>query len=131
MIAMEMMLKVAGISLSVLLLATVLKKTSQEQALVLVLLSVVIVFQFVLGALGEILNYIKKLAEIADIQEELWSPVVKTVAISVISHISAELCRGGGENGLASMVEFTATILCLLLALPLMEGVMTMMVAML
>lgn len=58
-------------------------------------------------------------------------PVLKTVVISVVTKLSCELCRSGGEGGLASFVEFAGVVLALLVAIPLMEGVMTMMVGML
>ena len=70
---------------------------------------------------------LKGLAALAQIDEDVLLPVLKTTAISILTKITGELCRGGGEGGLASFVETAGTILALWGVLPLAEGVLELM----
>ena len=54
-------------------------------------------------------------------------PVLKTAAISILTKVTGEVCRAAGEGGAAAFVEVAGTILALAVALPLAEGVLTMM----
>lgn len=124
---MEMMLKITGLALSMVLFATVLKKDAPEQALMMALAFTISLFFCLSSSITEILDSMERLADIAQLDTALMAPVVKTVAISITSKITGELCRCAGEGGTASLVEFAGAVLALVMALPLVEGVMEMM----
>ena len=63
--------------------------------------------------------------------EELLEPVAKTVALSILTKLTAEICRSAGESGLASFVELGGTVAALVVALPLMRAVAVLMAEML
>lgn len=128
---MEMLFQVCGLGITVVIMATVLKKQAGEQSLLLILAFVVAVFFFLTDSILEIIRFMEELAEIAEIDQSLLAPVLKTVVISIITKITGEICRSAGEGGTASMVEFAGAVLALLLALPLIQGVMSMMAEML
>lgn len=113
------------------ILAQILKKEVGEQSLLLILAFGILVFLYLIDSMEKILETMKNLAQIAQIEDTLLSPVVKTIAISVITKITGDICRSVGENGTASWVEIAGTLLALVVALPLIQGVMTMMVEML
>lgn len=73
----------------------------------------------------------EKLAEMAQMDRALLTPVIQTVAISIASKVTGELCRSANESGIGTFVEFAGTVLSLWVALPLIEGVMLMMTEML
>ena len=50
-------------------------------------------------------------------------PVVKTVALSILTKLTVEICRSAGEGGVAAFVETAGTALALLAALPLVRAV--------
>lgn len=128
---MELMYKVVGMVTVSLLFSAVIKKDAPEQAL-MIGLCVCVGIIFLLGSsIAEILESMKNLAEIAKMDQSLLLPVAKTVAISILTKISGEMCRSAGEGGMASFVEFAGAILSLVVALPMIEGVMTMMTTML
>ena len=58
-------------------------------------------------------------------------PVVKTVAVSILTRVTAEVCRSAGESGTAAFVETAGTLLALLVALPLIRAVTVLMAEML
>lgn len=109
------------------LCGAVVKKQAAEQAMLLILVTGIGICFFLATALEEILQTMAFLAQIAEIESELLSPVLKTVGLSMTTKVTTELCRSAGEGGMASFVEMSGTILSLVVALPLLEGVMTMM----
>ena len=50
-------------------------------------------------------------------------PVVKTVALSILTKLTVEICRSAGESGVAAFVETAGAVLALLVALPLVRAV--------
>ena len=63
--------------------------------------------------------------------QALLEPVVKTVALSILTRLTAEVCRASGEGGLAAFVETAGTILALGAALPLARAVTSLLAEML
>lgn len=128
---MELMFKVASVAIVALVFASVLRKNATEHSIFLSLATIILIFFAIAQGMEEILQGMYRLANIASLETSLLLPVVKTVGISILTKMTGELCRSGGEGGIATMVELSGTVLALLVALPLIEGVMTMMVEML
>lgn len=125
------MFQVAGLGIFVAIFSSILKKNAVEQGMLLVLAFGVAIFLLLVEELASVLDTMKNLVEIAQIQQELLIPIVKTVAISIVTKITGEICRSVGEGGVASFIDFAGAVLALVIALPLLEGVMAMMVEML
>jgi len=64
-----------------------------------------------------------ELAEQAGLSEVVLEPVVKTVALSILTRLTVEICRSAGEGGVAAFVETAGAVLALLAALPLVRAV--------
>ena len=76
---------------------------------------------------NSVVEAIGRLAGRAGLDSTLVEPVLKTAAISILTKVTGEVCRAAGEGGAAAFVEVAGTILALAVALPLAEGVLTMM----
>jgi stage III sporulation protein AD len=57
--------------------------------------------------------------------------VIKTVALSILTKLTVEVCRAAGEGGIAAFVETVGTVLALVVALPLVRAVVVLMGSML
>lgn len=57
----------------------------------------------------------------AGLERELFLPVVKVLAITQVTHISAELCRDAGEKAVAAKLELCGAAASLMCVLPLAE----------
>ena len=53
---------------------------------------------------------------------ELFVPLLKTVAISLISRIGGALCRDAGEGAMAGLVEMAGAFAAILVSLPLFRA---------
>ena len=120
---METMVKLTAVGVTAVVLGAVLKKNTPELAPLLSLAAGLWMLALVAGGLGAVVTLIDELAQQAGLSEALLEPVVKTVALSILTKLTVEICRGAGESGIAAFVETAGTVLALLVALPLVRAV--------
>ena len=120
---MEVMAKLAAVGVTAVVLSAVLKKNTPELALLLVLAAGLWMLTLAAGGLGAAAALMEELAQQAGLSEALLEPVVKTVALSILTKLTVELCRSAGEGGVAALVETAGAVLALLAALPLVRAV--------
>ena len=118
-------MQIAALAVTAVLCAAVIRRGAPEAALVLVLAAGCWMLMLAAGALGSVVEAIGRLAGRAGLDSTLVEPVLKTAAISILT--KGTVCRAAGEGGAAAFVEVAGTILALAVALPLAEGVLTMM----
>ena len=124
---MEVMVRVAAVAVTAAVLGAVLRKNTPELSLLLALAAGIWMLSLTANALGSALELLKELTALTGVEEELLRPVVKTVAISLITRLTAEVCRGTGEGGVAAFVETAGTVLALGVSLPMIRAVMILM----
>lgn len=120
---MEAMVKLAAVGVIAAVLSAVLKKNTPELALLLVLAAGLWMLALAASGLGAAVELMGELAGWAGLSEALLEPVVKVVALSVLTKLTAEICRAAGEGGAAAFVETAGSMLALLSALPLVRAV--------
>lgn len=120
---MEAMARLAAVGVTAVVLSAVLKKNTPELALLLVLAAGVWMLAEVAGSLRAAVALMEELAWQAGLSEALLEPVVKTVALSILTKLTVEVCRAAGEGGVAAFVETAGTVLALMAALPLVRAV--------
>ena len=123
---MEVMGKIAAAAVTAALFGTVVRRGAPELALMLTVTAGVWILTAVLDGLGAAAAMAERLAQLAQMDAAVAGPVLKTVVVALVTRITAEICRGAGEGGLAAFVETAGTILALTAALPLMAAVLTM-----
>ena len=128
---MEWMVKVAAVAIAAAVLGTVLRKNTPELALLLALCAGLWITGVAAGGLGAVAALMEELAGLSGLSEELLEPVVKTVALSILTRLTAEICRSAGEQGIAAFVETAGTVLALVVALSLVRAVTVLMAEML
>lgn len=117
------MARLAAVGVTAVVLSAVLKKNTPELALLLVLAAGVWMLAEVAGSLRAAVALMEELAWQAGLSEALLEPVVKTVALSILTKLTVEVCRAAGEGGVAAFVETAGTVLALMAALPLVRAV--------
>lgn len=123
---MEVIGKIAAAAVTAALFGTVVRRGAPELALLLTVTAGVWILTAVLDGLGAAAAMAERLAQLAQMDAAVAGPVLKTVVVALVTRITAEICRGAGEGGLAAFVETAGTILALTAALPLMAAVLTM-----
>lgn len=120
---MEAMIKIAALAVTAAVLGAVLRKNTPELALLLALCAGLWMLMVAASGLGAAVAFLEELTDLAGLSEELLEPVVKTVALSILTKLTVELCRSAGESGVAAFVETAGTVLALAVALPLVRAV--------
>lgn len=118
---MELIAKVTVICIVVTLLAQLLEKNTPEMALLLTLAAVAAVMGFALSWFQELQALLTDLLEQAGLMPELFAPVLKIIAISLVSRVGGDVCRDGGQKALGSIVDVAGTVCALLAAEPLLR----------
>lgn len=124
---MEAMAKLTAVGVTAVVLSAVLKRNTPELALLLTLAAGLWMLTLAAGGLGAVVELMEELARQAGLSETLLEPVVKTVALSILTKLTVEICRSAGESGVAAFVETAGAVLALLVALPLVRAVAQMM----
>jgi len=128
---MELMAKIAAAAITAAVLGAILRKPAPEMALLLTLAAGIWIVWSVLDSLLAVRQALGQLQMLAQLPEELLRPVVKTVAISLVTKLTGEICRSAGEQGVAAFVELAGTVSALLVCLPLLQAVSTLLMEML
>ena len=121
---MELASRVTALCVVGVILALVLKKTSPEQALLLVLCAAVAGLALLTDGLGELVEFLRELGERSGVSETLFVPLYKTVGIGLVAKVGGDLCRDAGGAALASVVETAGAVRALLVAMPLLRAVL-------
>ena len=79
-----------------------------------------------LGAMREVADFLREVADAAGVSSTVLSVLMKTVGIAVITGLSSDLCRDAGLTTAASASQLAGSAAALYAALPLMRGVFAM-----
>lgn len=107
----------------ILLPLILLKKYAAEQALLLTIAAVALLVFRLISYLTPALAALEDLLERAGVSGSHIAILFKTVAVSVVSHLCADMCRDAGSQTLATLAESAGTIAVLLIAMPLFRAV--------
>jgi len=128
---MEQLLKIAAVAVAGVMCASVLRRAAPEFALPVLLCAGVWILAALAGALERVVDMLSRLARLAQLDQAVVEPVIKTVGLSIITRVTGEICRSAGESGVAAFVEVAGTVLALAACLPLVEAVAEMIASML
>ena len=123
----ELMLKGAAVAVTAALCAGVVRRGAPEIALVLSLAAGVWVLLSAADSLAAVAALMEELSQLAGLDRSVVEPVFKTVVLSILTKLAAEVCRSAGEGGIAAAVETAGTARALAAALPLVRGVLELM----
>jgi stage III sporulation protein AD len=116
--------KAAAVALVAAVLLVVVRRSSPELGLVLSIAACLTLAAGLFQLLSPILDFLAELRETADISEAVLSPLLKTVAIGLVSRLAATVCADAGEGAVGTMVELCGTVCALYVSLPLLESVL-------
>lgn len=115
---MELLIKLAALSLCVSAVTALLKKSDEALSLLLLLAAVLVGCAMLLPALSELFDFCERALSLTDLPLTLFVPVVKVTAIA--------LCADAGQSALSSLLAAAGTLCALVCALPLMEALLEM-----
>lgn len=117
-------IKIISIAFIALFIYMFLKDKKPDFASLVIIAAGIGIFLYVIGQLGEVINFINNIANKANIDTVYIEIVLKILAISYLASFCSEICKDSGASSLASKVEFSAKVMILVLAIPILMAVL-------
>lgn len=125
---MEILVTAVGLLLCGGLLSAVLRSQRPELAVCLSLLAGVLVVGMLLGQLTPFISALRRMTALGGVEENHLAVVLRGAGICLVTQLAADTCRDAGDTALAGKAELTGRVLLLLLAVPLYEEILTLIV---
>ena len=103
------------------LLALTVKKQNPDLALVIVLAAGAVLLSAALQYLQVIKAFLQDLSAAAGLQDDIIGPLFRAVAVCILVHSAASVCRDGAESALAAKLELCGNAACIVILLPLLS----------
>ena len=122
---MELILKAAALALTAALIGIVLRRTNPEMTLLLSICTVVLIMGAALGFAKSFTELARTVQRIFGVSESLIKPVIKCVAVAIITKMTSDLCKDSSQAAAASAVELAGTVCALCIIMPLLMSMLT------
>lgn len=122
---MELILKAAALALTAALIGIVLRRTNPEMTLLLSICTVVLIMGAALGFAKSFTELAQTVQRIFGVSETLIKPVIKCVAVAIITRMTSDLCKDSSQAAAASAVELAGTVCALCIIMPLLMSMLT------
>lgn len=118
---MELIIRIAAAAVVGCAAALLLKRSNAELTVPLAAVVCAFAMTAAAGALEPVAAFLTRAKLLSGLGEAYFLPVMKCVAIGIVTRAAADLCRDGGQGAMAGAVELGGTAAALYVALPLLE----------
>ena len=122
---MELIVKAAALALTAALIGIVLRRTNPELSLLLSICTVVLIMGAALGFAKSFTELAQTVQRIFGVSETLIKPVLKCVAVAIITKMTSDLCKDSSQAAAAAAVELAGTVCALCIIMPLLMSMLT------
>ena len=119
---MELVLRLTALCLIGALLAVVLKRAGPDMALLLALAVCGAGLALLLEPLEALRDFLEEAAGWGYLPIQLFTPLVKTLGIALVSRTGSDLSRDAGESAVASVLETAGAVAAIWVSLPLFQA---------
>lgn len=123
-------LQIVGFALVAAVLAVALRRDKPEVAVLVGVAAGTIIFLAVISRIGAVMEVFNGIASRTGLNLIYLNTILKIVGVAYIADFGAQVCRDAGEGALAVKVEFAAKVLILVLALPIIVGLLDLLLKM-
>ena len=117
-------IKIAGIALTGVISAALLKSINRDISLYVVLATSVIILIAVLGEVSEIFSFIENIYNDITYGREFFPVIIKVLIIAYITDFTAQLCKDAGEGSIGSKVELAGKVIIFYVAMPILTAIL-------
>ena len=113
--------RTAGLAVTAVLIAKLIRRYTEEQALLLTLLAGLGITAAGVLAMSPILNEIDSLLAQGGLTSEQTACIAKAAGICCVTQLASDVCKDAGESAVASAVMLSGKVTLVLLILPLLQ----------
>lgn len=117
-------IKIAGIALTGVISAALLKSINKDISLYVILATAVIIIIAVLGEISEIFSFIENIYDDITYGREFFPVIIKVLIIAYITDFTAQLCKDAGEGSIGSKVELAGKVIIFYVAMPILTAIL-------
>ncbi len=118
----EYLFKVFGVAVIAAMLITLLRKWGSDFSTLLKVVAGAIVAAACVGGIAPIVEYVRELGESA-LPWETVEGMLRVLAIAMVTHICATICRDCGEATLGGYLELGGKVEIIVLTLPMIKDI--------
>ncbi|MGG7058682.1 stage III sporulation protein AD [Clostridium nigeriense] len=117
-------IKIVAFAFTALFIYLMFKDRRGDVAVLVTLAAGTILFLLIIPSINDVINFVSEITTKANIDMVYIGVVLKILAISYLATFCSEICKDAGASSIASKVEFSAKILILTLAIPILMAVL-------
>ena len=117
-------MKISLIAMVISVVSLTIKKQNAELTIVLGLGCCLLILFLFVKVLDPVLDYLKKLFSLSKLDPALTEPLLKSVAIGILTQFSGSICNDAGQGSMSKLIELCGSVLCLYLSLPILNSVL-------
>lgn len=117
-------IKIVSVAFAALFIYLMFKERRDDIAVLVSLAAGTILFLLIISSVHDVINFVSEITTKANIDMVYIGVVLKILAISYLATFCSEICKDAGASSIASKVEFSAKILILTLAIPILMAVL-------
>lgn len=116
--------QIVGLALVTTIMLLILRQEKPVMAVVLSIVFSVVIFTFMMGKMGSIVNVMRELTRRAEINYFFLATILKILGVAYLGEFAVAICSDAGEQAVAKKVEFASKIIIAVLALPIMVAIL-------
>lgn len=128
---MSELLKIVAVALITVFANMIVKQTKPEISILISIAGSILIIVMVVNTLSSIVTAFYDIFKSTGVDTSLLIPLLKIVAIGYIAEFGANVCADAGASSVADKILFSAKLIILLMALPIVTTVVDMVVALL
>lgn len=110
--------QIVSLGLVVAVLALLLKEQKPIFAFLLVTVTGIIIFLFLIGKIAAVLRILEQLADRSQVNHVFFTTILKIIGIAYIAEFGAQIVRDAGQESVASKIELAGKVLIMIMAIP-------------
>ncbi len=128
---MSELLKIVAIGLVTVFAHILIKQTKPEIAMLISIVGGILIITMLVNTLTSVVQSFYGIFKATGANSVLLKPLIKIIGIGYIAEFSANICADAGANSVADKILFAAKLVILIVALPIIESVVNMVVELL
>lgn len=110
--------QIVSLGFVVTVLALILKEQKPIFAFLLVTITGIAIFLFLLGKISAVIRVLEQLADRSQVNHVFFVTILKIIGVAYIAEFGAQVVRDAGQDSIASKIELTGKILIMVMAIP-------------
>lgn len=121
---MELLVKLAALSLCVSAVALLLRRSDEALALILPLAALIVGCALLLPEFSQMQALCSRALALTGLPAALFTPLAKVIGISLVTRFSCALCADAGQSALSALLGTAGAVCALVCALPLVSALL-------